>query len=238
MPPHSTVYGAAPSVLRFCPKCFPTPSVGLPNHSPGQHARYSWAIELVCPSCMCKYTLCTACPGQRSRLTNRTLLQRHNSRFHVVRPTPPPLPSHVGDASSSSVSCLNTESSSLNSGCTLTPFQFQDPSHNIVTFSTKQSTLYFQHHINDGSGPYFLASKSIFKIDHTYTALTDDDVSLNLLLGHLVILLPDKPRKMLCQLIKTILARTTAPPPFLFLTTSRHFNQATVPYLITPIQLH
>lgn len=91
-------------------------------------------------------------------------------------------------------------------------FEYHSPVLELVTYSTKQSTLYLQHHINDGSGPYYLASKSIFNLDHTYTALTTDDVSLNLLLGHLVILLPDKPRRMLCQLIKNILSCTSAPP--------------------------
>lgn len=209
----STVYGVSPAILRFCPQCFPDLSLGSPSHPPGQHDTYPWAVALVCRQCTCLFSLCTLCPDQRSRLLNKSLRRRHHQRYHLPRvANPPPPPTHVTDSPRSTVSALNTETSSIQTYNIENQFQYQDHSNQVVIFSTKQSTLYFQHQANNGSGPHYLASRSIFHLDHTYTALTTDDVSLNLLLGHLVILLPDKPRKMLCYLIKTILGRTSAPP--------------------------
>jgi hypothetical protein len=178
MSSHLTDYGAAPTFLHFCPKCYPLPSLGIPDHPPGQDSEFPWAVVLVCPSCTCKYTLCTICPKQRSRLTSSYLRKRHNRRFHTPRQTVPsnlplelpypsiadpinqPLP--IQEASVITIPALNTDSPSLQSGLTDDPFEYHVPYQDIVIYSTKQSTLYFQHHINDGKAVPIIWPPKVF----------------------------------------------------------------------------
>ena len=208
-----THYGAAPTRLQFCPNCTHTLCAGRSNHHPHNHSKYFWAMDLVCPECKCLFTICMLCRNLRSHLINQRMLQRHHRQHHLNGPIHPPTPqppTHLRGDSNSSISDLHTDSSS----------NTRHPNYNFlaaqasqqVKFSTSFSTLYFQHQVRDGNGPKYLASQSIFHLDHTYTTLTQDDVSLNLLLGHLVILVPDKPRKMVCEIFNKILSRTSAPP--------------------------
>ena len=216
--PPATQYGLCPSHLHFCPNCYPQLSLGLPNHVFLQHPRFVWAQDLLCPRCNCLYTICLLCPTQRTQLKFKRMVSRHNRDFHdTTHVVPCALPPRIENMidNISRIPVLGTTIPSPHNTPTPAPLNFQVPTtttHPLVTFTSQRSTLYFQHHILDGSGPIYLTSKSIFHLDHNLTSLTTNDVSLNLLVGHLVLLLPDKPRKMLCQLIEAILQRTTAPP--------------------------
>jgi hypothetical protein len=207
-------YGAAPIDVHFCPNCLPSCILGKHNHPPGQHPRFpSWALELLCPSCKCLYTICRLCTNQRKPCINKDMILRHNRLYHVAKQVVLPSRHHHLP-----ITTPNHTIPSPSSHPTRAPniqYNYQDISPAStpgVQYTTQRSTTYFQHHVKDGNGPTYLTSKSIFQIDHTFSALTLDDVSLNLLLGHLVILLPDKPRKMLCLLLQTILSRTSSPP--------------------------
>lgn len=207
-------YGCAPSKLRFCPKCHPIPSLGDSNSEPAMIGKFPWAIELICPICKCMFTICSSCMGQRKALLNNRMAQRHHRDFHLGRVAPLGVPELMQAAHTSPILDVGIEPSLVE---TSTPaihphFNFQVISHIPVQFSTNSSTLYFNHHVKDGSGPTYLISCTIFHLDHTYTSLTSDDVSLNLLLAHLVLILPEKQRYMFCQLLRTILDRTSALP--------------------------
>lgn len=122
MPTFSTDLGFAPSSLQFCPKCYPNPSIGLPDHPPGKHPDFPWAMRLVCRTCHCKFTLCTVCTNQRIRLTTSELRHRHHHRCHVIRETAIPIPPlQIQVSSMSTTSALNTDSSSLQSRLTADP---------------------------------------------------------------------------------------------------------------------
>ena len=206
----------------FCPNCKPHEYiVGHPTHEPGDHPKYPWATNLACPQCRCTYTICTVCINQRLHFTNNIQTQRHHDRKHSGKNIPGSNHHRITPSGNNPIppSSQNLPHQILGQISTPSPrlpepsrFNFLPSSQNLVNFSTKSSTSYFHHQIKDGSGPQYLASRFIFHLDHTFTALTIDDISLNLLLGHLVLLLPDKPRKMLCKLLEMILSRTTAPP--------------------------
>ena len=80
-PPHSS-FGCAPFQIRLCPNCFPNLSPGIPNHLPGTHPKYPWALELLCPICNCLFTICTRCHNQRTAIRNKRMMNRHNHSFH------------------------------------------------------------------------------------------------------------------------------------------------------------
>jgi hypothetical protein len=185
-------YGVCRTHLHFCPNCDPNLAVARPNHPIGHHTKFAWALDLVCPICRCLYTICTLCSNQRTRLLNKRSVVRHNRLFHLNRPANSQPPSTLDSAPNSpTISEAHTDISSLSSTtANHTVFNFHDIAYTPVNFTTLRSTLYFEHQIKDGSGPVYLASQSIFQLDHHLTFLKSSDVSLNLLIGHLVILLP------------------------------------------------
>ena len=102
----------APTKLHYCPRCHPAASLGQPNHVPGNHPMYSWALDLVCPTCRCLFTLCTTCSTQRTHYTTNRMLQRHHRLCLIATAMNCP-PTQLLASSTSSISDLNTENSSL-----------------------------------------------------------------------------------------------------------------------------
>jgi hypothetical protein len=158
--PHP-IFGNAPTKLHFCPNCVHTLSLGQINHPIGQHPAYPWATELICPLCNCIYTICIQCRQSRTHFTTRRMVQRHHRLNHTQRekahrhhPFPP---RHVNAQSSGSISDLPTDSSSATTTQHPTPLTFLETiARPQPIFSTKSSTMYFQHQIKDGSGPIYL----------------------------------------------------------------------------------
>ena len=114
-----TPYGVSPLKVRFCPKCFPIPSIGVPKDGIGQHARFQWALQLVCPRCNCLFSICTQCTTQRNQILNSRTLLCHNRDSHQNATVQPHLPVTVQLSSPSTISELPTESLDLDTAFTL-----------------------------------------------------------------------------------------------------------------------